>query len=69
MDLSICRICKKKLDESQVEKEKNCPFCGGKAHLQYAVGEYWVTCDECKASTTMFTNMKMAVEAWNKRKS
>lgn len=44
-----------------------CPFCGGEAHIITAVGESWVLCDKCKATTEAHTSRQFAIAAWNRR--
>lgn len=44
-----------------------CPFCGGDASITEGMGEYWVLCDECKASGAMAGSKEGATAAWNKR--
>lgn len=46
---------------------KPCPFCGGEAHIVTAVGESWVLCDKCRATTEMHASKQLAVAAWNRR--
>lgn len=49
------------------EVSLRCPFCGGKPLLREAVGESWVVCQSCQASTVMRTNKESAISAWNTR--
>ena len=46
---------------------RRCPFCGGKALIVTAVGESWVLCSKCKATTSMHTSERFAIAAWNRR--
>ena len=46
---------------------KPCPHCGGKAVLKGALGESWVSCQDCKASVEMRGAEALAIEAWNRR--
>ena len=48
-------------------KLKPCPFCGGKAELQSAVGEYWVLCLTCKVSSDSISNDDTIIKRWNTR--
>ena len=48
-------------------KLKPCPFCGGEAKLKTAVGEYWVLCPTCKASSDSISNDETIVKQWNTR--
>jgi Lar family restriction alleviation protein len=50
-----------------------CPFCGGKAlHMTNPLGgmDFWVTCEVCSASTTVYEGKNASVsayQAWNRR--
>lgn len=45
-----------------------CPFCGSKAaEVCSGVGEFWVLCTHCKASSGMKNSKADAVEAWEQR--
>lgn len=44
-----------------------CPFCGGEAHIITAVGESWVLCEKCRATTEMHASKQLAIAAWNRR--
>lgn len=45
---------------------KPCPFCGGEAKvINDAV--VFVACKHCRVATTLFDNLDIAVEAWNRR--
>ena len=47
---------------------KPCPFCGGEAKaFSFRDGETIVYCEDCEIETPMFTAMKYAIEAWNRR--
>lgn len=46
---------------------KPCPFCGGEAHIITAVGESWVRCDKCRATTEAYTDEQLTIAAWNRR--
>lgn len=46
---------------------KPCPFCGANAFMTHAMGEYWVTCDQCEAGTAMSVYEVAAAENWNHR--
>lgn len=45
---------------------KPCPFCGGEAKIGIGMGEYWVMCTNCEASSGMST-VNGAIELWNRR--
>ncbi len=50
------------------EKLKPCPFCGSEnINLRAAMGETWVFCHGCAASTNMKSSEESAVTAWNQR--
>lgn len=47
-----------------------CPFCGGhEATRQSGLGEYWVMCEDCRATARMCYSKVAADEAWNRRAS
>jgi Lar family restriction alleviation protein len=46
---------------------KLCPFCGANAEITHAMGEYWVTCDQCEAGTAMSEFEDVATQNWNQR--
>lgn len=46
---------------------KPCPFCGGEAEMQHAMGEWWALCPICKANVDGKNTEQRAVEAWNSR--
>ena len=47
---------------------KPCPFCGSKIlNVTNAMGEWWVDCKGCAASTIMASTEEKAIEAWNRR--
>ena len=49
---------------------KNCPFCGGKAHVMQMGFPHWVYCEKCGARVNAGTfEAKDSVVAWNKRVS
>lgn len=46
---------------------KSCPHCGGAAHVRQAMGETWVVCGSCWASTNCEGRESVAVDLWNRR--
>ncbi len=53
---------------------KRCPFCGGKAEIEYEENEFSckgnrvkVQCTECGGNSGWYLSEKQAIEAWNKR--
>lgn len=58
-------------------KLRNCPFCGGKASINFdseaivdSQGRRWaynVVCDKCCATSGLAYSIKMAIEIWNRR--
>jgi Lar family restriction alleviation protein len=51
---------------------KPCPHCGQLEELlatDNGVGNCFITCQECGASTAQHYDMKSAIEAWNRRTS
>lgn len=51
----------------KTEGLKPCPFCGGQAVLTEAMGEAWVNCLYCSASSRMMSTRESAAERWNSR--
>ena len=56
------------------ENIKPCPFCGGKAEIEYeendfAVKDDWVKvqCTECGGNSGWYLSEEQAINAWNKR--
>ena len=58
----LCDDCRKEHDALYA-----CPFCGGEALLTNAMGEAWVKCKICNASSGMRGNVNQAIAAWNIR--
>lgn len=59
------------MQKNELQKLRNCPFCGGEAEV---VGnEYFVDVScahvDCRgyAASLMYNNKKEAIEAWNRR--
>lgn len=60
-----------------MDELKPCPFCGGKASINFdseaivdSQGRHWaynVVCDKCCATSGLAYSIEMAIEAWNKR--
>lgn len=50
-------------------KLEHCPFCpsGGDPRIVTAMGEAWVLCYECGASSEMKATVENAVKHWNMR--
>lgn len=50
-------------------KLEHCPFCpsGGDPRIETAMGEAWVLCHECGASSEMKATVEGAVKHWNTR--
>jgi Lar family restriction alleviation protein len=46
---------------------KPCPFCGGEADPVRAMGETWVRCMSCDASSRASSNHDHGIAAWNTR--
>ena len=53
---------------------KNCPFCNGKAMMQWQPTKEdvrftysWVVCTNCFAQSGTFLSAERAIEAWNRR--
>lgn len=54
-----------------MEQLKNCPFCGGEAHIEfsYVWWGYFVSCTVCGATQENYDKEEEAIEAWNRRAS
>jgi len=51
-----------------MEKLKPCSFCGSKkTKTMSGLGEWWIVCVNCEASTNMKVSKEAAIKAWNKR--
>ena len=46
---------------------KPCPFCGGKAQINYAGADLLILCSKCLVRTESYHTKAEAVEAWNRR--
>ena len=44
-----------------------CPFCGGAPGVRQAMGETWVVCGSCSASTQSKGRETVAFDLWNRR--
>ena len=44
-----------------------CPFCGGAPSVRQAMGETWVVCGSCAASTQSKGRESVAFDLWNRR--
>lgn len=44
-----------------------CPFCGGAPGIRQAMGETWVVCGSCSASTQSKGRESVAFDLWNRR--
>lgn len=52
---------------SNLVELKPCPFCGGVAYFDSGVGEYWVRCGSCGASSRLNNFPENAIDDWNRR--
>lgn len=49
------------------EKINNCPMCRSKVNISTnTMGLYWITCDSCGITTTLFENRDTLLNYWNK---
>lgn len=48
-------------------KLKPCPFCGGRAQMNYAGERKLIICSECLIHTEPYDTYEKAAEAWNRR--
>lgn len=46
---------------------KPCPFCGGKAQINYAGADMLILCSKCLVRTESYHTKAETVEAWNRR--
>ena len=44
-----------------------CPFCGGAPTVRQAMGETWVVCGSCSATTNSKSRETVAFDLWNRR--
>lgn len=76
----ICPKCEKEDDigkgtkvnylrrKNNMNKLKSCPFCGGKAGIQYILGKECVTCKDCNAKMVSdYTPIEILIDMWNRR--
>ena len=55
-------------NEKRIVELEPCPFCGGKAFLNYSPHNVYGQCSKCHAKGGAHTwNEKVAIENWNKR--
>lgn len=59
----------RKVNESQIDFLKPCPFCGSQAKIMHGPGDDWVECMGCHCMSEMHTMESRAVEDWNRRVS
>ena len=52
--------------ESKTEL-KPCPFCGGRASVNYCCGEFAVECVDCECGTKYDPSREGVIAAWNRR--
>lgn len=51
-----------------MEELKSCPFCGSeKVAVDYAVGEFWISCSKCMCATPLCRTEREAEYIWNQR--
>ena len=55
------------MEKLKTKPSKDCPFCGGEAVVAVAMGEFWVYCTKCAASTQFGTTPEAAVIIWDTR--
>lgn len=48
---------------------KPCPFDGEPAVARDAMGEHWIACEHCDATSRMTSSLADAIAAWNRRPS
>lgn len=51
----------------KIDRVLPCPFCGGRPAQMSVMGEHWVLCPSCRASSGMTSSAESAREAWNRR--
>lgn len=61
-ELGTCPFCDEDEHIRLVCGGGRCPHCG------MPIGEWYVTCDSCGASTGMYKSMDIAVDMWNNAK-
>lgn len=45
-----------------------CPHCGSdKVNKKYACGDYWYSCEHCKADSGMHGDYRISLSEWNTR--
>lgn len=63
------------LGDQQAQKECTekeivlpCPHCGSnKINKKYACGDYWYSCEHCKADSGMHGDYRISLSEWNTR--
>ena len=60
-----------KVNESQIDFLKPCPFCGSDAKICHGHSHYYIRCtdQECLVKTRRYLDVKEAIIAWNGRVS
>lgn len=48
-------------------KLKPCPFCGGRAQMNYAGAQKLILCPKCLIRTESYDTYEKARDVWNKR--
>ena len=56
-----------KVNESQIDFLKPCPFCGS-TRIRFAYhSKHWVVCEKCGGSSGMYPSDEEAALMWNRR--
>lgn len=63
----VCITCKNGSHFNNRTELKPCPFCGGKAQMNYDGERKLILCSECLIRTESYKTYEAARDVWNRR--